>query len=157
MTATTPSPRRPKTENPYDEQNSLIAYTIYHERPVSHDGRKSQKYYLKKKNDREHDTTTTDDDKMILEINRSTKFIENKLKSRYADNRMTSIQIYFNDNRGGSIPETAPNPLLCQLNIHSNGAFETTINKKIIATTEAIKYLTDIIESWKWHIQRARK
>lgn len=150
---------RPKhqTESPYDEENSLISFTIYHERPVNHQGSKSQKYYLKKKSDREYDAATSEDDKMLLEINRSIKFIENKLKSRYADNRMTSIQIYFNDNRGGTIPETTPNPMLCKLNILSNGEFETTINQEIIGTAEGLKFVNDIIEAWKWHIQRARK
>lgn len=156
MSATTYN-ARVKPESPYDEENSLISYTIYHERPVNHHGSKSQKYYLKKKSDREYDAAGTEDAKMMLEINRSVKFIENKLKSRYADNRMTSIQIYFNDNRGGTIPETTPNPLLCKLNILSNGNFETTVNQEIIATADGLKFVNDIMEAWKWHIQRARK
>lgn len=156
MTATNSTSRR-KTENPFDEENSLISYTIYHERPVNHHGGKSQKYYLKKKLDREHDAAGTEEAKMVLEIKRSNDFIESKLKARYADNRMTSIQIYFNDNRGGTIPETAPNPLLCQLNILSNGDFKTKINLEIIATDESLEFVNEILETWKSTIQRLSK
>ncbi|WP_428665715.1 hypothetical protein [Runella sp.] len=110
--------------------------TIYHLRPVNHQGRKSIKYYLKRKNDCEHDASAAEDQKMVVELNRSIRLIETKVAASYADNRMTSIQLYFNDNHGGTTPETVPNPLRCKLNIQGKNRFERVINRDIISTEE---------------------
>jgi hypothetical protein len=157
MQAITSKQEKTRAESPYDEVNSLMALTIYHEKAVNHSGGKSLKYYLKKKSDREYEAAETEDNKMMLEMNRTVKFIESKLKSRYADNRMTSIQVYFNDNQGGSIPEAIPNPMLCKLNVLPNDGFETVINEAIINTQQGKAFVEEIMESWKWHIQRSRK
>ncbi|WP_028666221.1 hypothetical protein [Runella zeae] len=146
-----------KSESPFDEANSLLAITIYHQNPVNHQGKKNLKYYLKKKIDREYDALLNEDERLMLELNRSVRFIENKLKSRYGDNQMTSIQIYFNDNKGGTIPESHPNAMLCKLNIFTNGQCEPHINRDIIATQEGVDFVTKIMESWQYYIQQTRR
>lgn len=144
-------------ENPFDKVGSLLAITIYHERAVDHTGRKTMKYYLKKVNDREHDAAGTEDARLVIELARSVRFIENKLTSRYADNRMTSIQVYFNDNKGGTIEETHPNPLLCKLNITRDGIFETSVIQEIIPTQEGVNWVMSIMAQWEHAIKRTRR
>lgn len=144
-------------QNPFDEANSLLAFTIYHERPVNHSGRTSLKYYLKKKHDLEYDALSSDDDRLSLELRRSVRFIESKTQGRYGDNRIVSICVYFNDNKGGTIAETTPNPLLCKFMVLRNGRFELAPNEQIIATPEGKAFINDIMMGWQQAIERSRR
>ena len=161
-TTTVPNPKnsvkkQAPPDSPFDEVNSLLAFTIYHEKAVNHQGSKSLKYYLKKKKDIEHDSAAGEDEKMAIELRRSVRFIENKTQGRFADNKMVSIQVYFNDNKGGTVPETQPNPLLCKLNVLRNGTFEQVPNLEIIATPQGQQFVGDIMLGWQEAIEKSRR
>lgn len=144
-------------ENPFDNVNSQLAFTIYHESPVTRGSdKKSLKYYLKKKVDREYDQAPNDDERLIIELKRSVKFIENKVNGRYGDNKIVSIQCYFNDNKGGTVPEVVPNALLCKLNVQRNGEIELIPNSELVPK-EHIPFILDIMRGWKEAIQKVRR
>lgn len=144
-------------ENPYDTENSLLAYSIYHQWRVSKTEDKNVlKYYLKKKKDKEWDSAPNEDERLRLELVRSIRFINNKVNGRYGDNKITSIQVYFNDNKGGTVPEEQPNLLLCQMDVFRNGTFELRPNLEIVPE-ENVKFLMDIMEGWKEAIQKVRR
>ena len=144
-------------ENPYDTENSLLAYSIYHQWRVSKiEDKNVLKYYLKKKKDKEWDLAPNDDERLRIELVRSVRFINNKVNGRYGDNKITSIQVYFNDNKGGTVPETQPNALLCQLDVLRNGTYELRPNREIVPE-ENIQFLLDIMEGWKEAIQKVRR
>lgn len=153
--STTAYPKVQK-ESPFDEVNSLLAYSIYHERDIMRKGDNLMKYYLKNKTDREHDAANADADKMIIEILRSVRFIENKINSRFGDNRMTSIQLYFNNNKGGTIKDAPPNPLLFQLNIRRDCTFVQIINDKIIKGEEDQQWVKGIMAAWEESMKRSK-
>lgn len=159
MTTSVTSPKKFQSntskESPFDEPNSLLAVTIYHERSVRQNGSCSMKYYLKKKVDAEHDNANQDK-KFLIELIRSVRLVENKLTSKHADNKMVGIHIYFNDNKAGTVVETKPNPLLCKLIIMRNGSFQPTINKDLMGSNEAIKMVGEIMLGWQQAIERSR-
>jgi hypothetical protein len=163
QTTTVPNPKNTfkqtaeSKESPFDEVNSLLAITIYHQQAVGHTGSKSIKYYLKKKKDVEHQSAGGEDEQMAIELRRSVRFIENKVNGRYGDNRIVSIQVYFNDNKGGTVPETTPNPLLCKLNVLRNGNFEQVPNLEIIPTAEGQQFVGEIMMGWQQAIEKTKR
>lgn len=144
-----------KNENPWDTENSVLTFGIYHERPVERATNKtSLKYFLKRQTDPEHDGMIADGDKLWLELCRSVRFIENKVTSRYADNRMTSIVVYINKNKGGKLEETEPNPQLFKFLINRDGTFQVIPNKNFIIK-ENETFVNEIAQGWEQAIRRS--
>jgi hypothetical protein len=144
-------------ENPFDPAGSLLAITIYHERPVGrYSQKKSLKYYLKKARDREWEMCPSEDERLILELKRSVRFLENKVNGRYGDNKVTSVQVYFNDNKGGTLAETTPNLMLCRMDVLRNGNFDLQPNR-LVVPDEHVAFLMDIMAGWQQSIMQSRK
>ena len=142
----------------FDKVNAQMSLTVYHREQWISGNRATNcgKYYLKKTNDAAYQDASFDE-QTRLEFAAATKTIENKLHGANAKNEITRILLYFNDNKGGTLP-AVQNTFICMLNVQSGGRFERKLNLDLTAgNPEAENAINDLLAAWEFHIKRTQK
>ena len=152
MTLSTKTPNEPI----YDTQNALLALSIYHRDFFVKNGKPSNvvKLYLKKTNDLAYQNAS-EDQQFFMEIENAKKAVENKLYGRNAGNPITSISLYSNHNKGGTLRTS--NVRYCMLQVKPGGRFERNVDTTIAQNAESLKIIEDLFEHWEFHFKRAAK
>ncbi len=165
MTTTIAQPRQaeaPESEIWWDEENALLAMTVYHVGrtvPKSQRFKNWTKHYLKNKIDPKHDKLMNDLDAVLFfELERSINVIRGKVKGPYGNNLITRIEVYQNQNKGGTIPEPKGGNLkLMYLRVYADGTFEPQVSEEVDFTPEQIEFMQNIMTCWAREIQNARR
>lgn len=151
----------PESKIWWDEENSLLAMTVYHAGrtvPKNQKFKNWTKHYLKNKIDPKYDKVAHDFDLALLfELERSVNVIRGKVKGTYGNNLITRIEVYQNENKGGTVPEPEDGNLkLMYLRVYADGTFEPHINEEVAFSIPQIEIIQDIMNRWALEIQNAR-
>lgn len=151
-------PVKGNDDSPFDKVNSMVSVAIYHQYDFRNSGnnRNLATHYMRWKQDKVLENTEQETDRFYIEFKRIPKLIEKKLNGQYANNRMKTINVYLNLNKGGSLVGEE-NDHLCTMVISPNYEYQTFIVGEESLDEEQINFFNTEMAKWQQEIELKRK